>query len=98
MGLSITDRGMVDKIIDEAVKAIPGWMETYRDEVNRKFYHIDNIEDFVFGICYGYILSAFSHLYSLEHKEDAPPEHIKEFVSVFNNRMKEIKEAIFKTG
>jgi len=36
MGLSIRDRGMVDKIIDEAVKLVPEWMETYRDEVKRK--------------------------------------------------------------
>ncbi len=56
MGLSIRDRGVVDKLIDQAVKAVPGWMETYRNEVTRKFCHIDKVEDFVFGICYGYIL------------------------------------------
>jgi len=98
MGLSIRDRGMVDKIIDQAVKAIPGWMDTYRSEKTRKFYHYDKVEDFVFGMCNGYIVSGFSHLYKLEHKEDAPSEDIKEFVNVFNNRMNEIREAIFKTG
>jgi len=98
MGLSIRDRGMVDKIIDQSIKAVPGWMDTYRAEEARKFYHYDKVEDFVFGMACGYIQSGFSYLYKLEHKEDAPPEDIKEFVHVFNNRMNEVRDAIFNTG
>ncbi len=98
MGLSIRDRGVVDKLIDQAVKAVPGWMDTYRAEETRKFYHYDKVEDFVFGLACGYIQSGFSYFYKLEHKEDTSPEHIKEFVHVFNNRMNEVRDAIFKTG
>jgi len=98
MGLSIRDRGVVDKLIDQTVKGVPGWMKTYRAEEIRKFYHYDKVEDFVFGLCYGYILSGFSYLYRLEHNENPPPEQITEFVNVFDNRMKEVRDAIFKTG
>ncbi len=98
MGLSIRDRGMVDKIIDQALKAVPGWMDTYRAEQARKFYHYDKVEDFVFGMACGYIQSGFSYLYRLEHNENPPPDQITEFVNVFDNRMKEVRDAIFKTG
>jgi len=89
---------MVDKTIDKAIEQIPGWMEMYRKEEIKSYYQYENVEDFVFGMCYGYIQSGFSHAYFLEHQQLATPEQVHEFVTVFNNRMREVKEAIFKTG
>ncbi len=98
MGFSVRDRGMIEKIIDVAIKSVPGWMDTYRAEEVRKFYHYDKVEDFVLGMCNGYILSGFTHLYRLEHNENPPPDQVTEFINVINNRMSQIREAIFKTG
>ena len=98
MGLSIRDRVIVDKIIDEAVTLVPGSMKMYRGENLKTYYQYDKVEDFVFGMCYGYIQSGFSHLYRLDNNELPTHEQISEFVTVFNNRMREVRDAIFKTG
>ncbi len=98
MGLTIEDRGMVEKIIDETINHIPEWMKMYRQEGMKTFYQFDKVEDFVLGVCYGYIQSGFSHLYRFNHNENPTPEQITEFVNVFNNRMREVRDAIFNTG
>lgn len=98
MGLSIKDRGMVDKIIDETIKMIPEWMTAYRHEDLIKFYHYEKAEDFVFGMAYGYIQCGFSHFFRNYYGFNPTQEQLDEFVKVFNKRMSEVREAIFKTG
>lgn len=98
MALSIADRGLVEKITDETISLIPQWIEMYRNEDLIKFYQYKSVEDFVYGITLGYIQSGFSFHFRINHKVDPTKEQLEEFGKTCNNRMREVKEAIFKTG
>ncbi len=98
MALSVEDRGMVEKIIDEGIRQIPSLMQLFRNEELLRLYQIKTVEDFIFGITYGQIQLSFGNHFRLTHNQDPDHEQMQEFASAFNNRIKEIKEAIFQTG
>lgn len=105
MGLSVDDRGMLEKIIDAQIKQIPKYVEFARDEHVKKGLMLNSDYDFVMGQAYNGIVSSFSSYYfnkittmlTILNVEEFKNQ-MQEIVNVIINRMPEIRKAIFDCG
>ena len=98
MRLSITDRGILEKIIDQEIARIPSEIEPFKDPKIRNRFHIKEPNDFIFGVAFGTILANFSSYYTHLYLNQPNQSELDEAVSVITNRMAEIRNAIFNSG
>jgi hypothetical protein len=98
MGFNPTARGIVDKYIDNAIKDIPEFMSVVRMKEVKERFLFNSEEDFVYGVVYGRIIFGLDHLFDLAFGRHMNKEESDELNLIIGNRMREVKNAIFKTG
>ncbi len=98
MGLSVTERGFLDKMIDKEIAQIPSHVRRCRDPQTKAKFQLKEPDDFVFGIAFGSIMSDFTTYHSMIYNRSLTQEEMEEAVSVINKRMVEIRNAIFNCG
>ena len=96
MGLSLEDRGMLEKMIDTTIKVIPEMMVVAR--ANKTKMLIDAEFDFVYGEACGRCDGAFTMYFSITHDKLATPDERNEVWDIIEKRAQELREAVFKTG
>ena len=95
MSLSATDRGALEKIIDRAVKDGIQELKALQDEHLKRAFHIEKVEDFVFGLIYGEINMGFSGWFGMIHNRQKTTEELKETADIILKRLPDIRKEIF---
>ena len=91
-------RGELEKYIDFFIKNIPKLMSRFRSKEVKNKLQFKNEEDFLYGSVYGGIIWGYGEkFYAMFHKP-LTEEEVLEVQTIVVNRMREVKEAIFKTG
>lgn len=98
MVLTPLDRGILEKFVDNMIKEAPNEVKFFRIPKVKSALQIQQEEDFVFGMTYGKILQYYNDYYKLAHFKLPSDKEIEEIMEVIFNRIKEVKEAIFKAG
>ena len=98
MGLSVIDRGFLDKIIDKEIAEIPSQVKSFREPRIKTKFQLKEPNDFVFGVAFGTMLDSFSSYYTQIYQKPPTQSEIDEVVSVIDNRIAEIRNAIFNCG
>jgi len=94
MGLTPVDRGVLETFIDKAINEAKMDTRTFADEKVRKAFHINNSEDFVFGMAYGQINASFSAYFTTSHRTLPSVEELVEITDIIFRRLPEIKKSI----
>ena len=94
MVLTTIDRGALETFIDRIIKKAKKDAKTFADERARKAFHINNSEDFVFGLAYGGINSSFSGYFESLHQRQPDAEELEQITNIILRRLPEIKKAI----
>jgi len=95
MGLSIQDRGFLDKLIDSFVNNLSNSSHPFQDKEMAQLLHVKSIEDFIFGSIYGSIIGNVNGYFTLVKNGLPNQEELKEISEVIVKRLPEIKEKIF---
>ncbi len=95
MGLSLQDRGMVDKIIDGFVTELSKSPHPFQDQEVAKSLHVKSIEDFIFGSIYGNISGIVNAYFTFIKNRKATQEEFQEIAQITLKRLPEIREKIF---
>ena len=95
MPLSTIDRGALETIIDRAVKDAKQESKAFQDEYVKRAFHIEKVEDFVFGLAYGEINMGFSGWFTMTHSRQPTTEELKETSNIVLKRLPEIRKEIF---
>ena len=95
MGLSIQDRGSLDKLIDSFVNNLSNSTHPLQDKEIAQLLHVKSIEDFIFGSIYGSIIGNVNGYFSLVKHRLPNQEELKEIGDVIVKRLPEIREKIF---
>ena len=98
MGLSTQNRGMLEKIIDFELIQIEQLMRAFQDPEIKSQIQITKEEDFVLGMAWGYIMGKFDASFFAVNGRSCNKEESEESVNILLNRVREIKDAIFKSG
>jgi hypothetical protein len=98
MGLSITDGGILEKIINQEIARIPSEIKPFKDPKLRNRFQLKEPNDFIFGVAFGSILADFSSYYTHLYQNQPDQSEVDEAISVITNRMAEIRNAIFNSG
>jgi hypothetical protein len=93
--LSATDRGLLDKIIDETKDIVSKAPMQVRWSTNEKL-DDQRVKDFTLGWAMGFINGEFISFFTLLNKRSPDEEEWKEAGEVMRNRETELKEAISK--
>ena len=97
MVLSLEERGMLEKIIDEIIATIKTYKEMFVDPRVKQTFHIEKLEDFLFGMMYGEINCTFSSYFTtIKHRKPDQSE-LHEVSQVILKRLPEIRNAIYFT-
>ena len=94
MVLTTVDRGVLETFIDRVINTAKKDAKTFADEMTRKAFHINNTEDFVFGIAFGAINASFSSYYFTSHQRPPDVEELVEISDIITRRLPEIKKSI----
>jgi len=97
MGLTVEERGQLEKAIDQAVNIIPPTLPLLRNDASPLNKHVENKEDFVLGQMLGWTFGVMAE-YMTQKGKLPTPDILNEITNVVLNRMPELKEAIFKQG
>ena len=95
MGLTSTDRGILDQIIDNSVNNAKRNFKFFSHEKIKQGFQLKNVEEFVFGIEYGTITNAYGNYFNSVHFRVPTTEEVDEMTQVIMNRLVEIKKAIY---
>jgi hypothetical protein len=98
MELDTGTRGMLDKIIDNAVVNIKNVARVFFNPESKKQLFIQNESDFVLGLALGWILQSFSTVFLFTHGRNPNEQEISETGRVLSTRLAEVRESIFKAG
>jgi hypothetical protein len=98
MALSSQNRGMLEQIIDREIGYVETLMRTFQDPQIKSQLHITKEEDFVLGMAWGYIMGKFDASFLAVNQRSSNTEESEEVINIILNRVREIKEAIFKSG
>jgi len=98
MVLNPTQRGILEQLIDHAVKGMKVTVEFVRGDRYSKILKDKNGDDFVLGFVYGRIDSTFKATFIATQNRILIDEEVLEVEHIIYNRMDELKEAIFKCG
>ena len=98
MGLDITDRGALEKIIEARIQEIPKLLQIFRTEEIKSRLQISYPEEFCYGNMHGRIFGEFTVYYFSTHKITMPDDDVKELGEILEKRSREIKDAIFNCG
>ncbi len=96
MTLDERARGMLETIIDDAIRGIPEYIRLIR--LTKTQLHIKDESEFVYGLAWGKIISDFTTDCLNLYKRDLTAEERTEVSRVIVTRSQEIREAIFKMG
>jgi hypothetical protein len=98
MTLDQLARGLLEKHIDEAIRDIPDTMSRFRAKEFKNIVQFKSEEDFLYGVVYGRIVFGYLILFKLLFNRDLNADESLEMQTVIVNRLREVKNAIFKTG
>jgi len=99
MPLSIPDRGMLEQIIDIEITSIENTIKVFRNPKVKSLMQIGSEEDYVLGLAMGHIMGKFEAAHvALHAPTPMSEEESEEAIKIMFKRIKEIKEAIFKSG
>jgi len=94
MVLTAVDRGVLETLIDKTINEAKMDAKTFADENMKKAFHINNTEDFVFGLAYGGINASFSGYFTTSHRTLPSAEELTEITDIILRRLPEIKKSI----
>ncbi|MGI0082144.1 MAG: hypothetical protein ACREAF_00715 [Nitrosopumilaceae archaeon] len=97
MVLSAEDRGMLEKIIDAVIATIKEQKKMFENPIVKQEFHVEKIEDFLFGMFYQEITSTFSTFYTTFKHRRPNESELQEIVQVVLKRLPEIRNAIYFT-
>jgi len=95
MPLSPSDRGVFEKIIDDAINRAKYVVKMYSNEKTKRSFHITNVPDFAFGWIYNDINSKSTSIFFDIHERNMTTSEIKESAAIVLRRLPEIRKAIF---
>lgn len=95
MGLSIQDRGFLDKLIDVLVNNLSNSTHPLQNKEAAQLLHVKSIEDFIFGTIYGSIIGNVNGYFTLVKNGLPNQEELIEIGEVILKRLPEIREKIF---
>lgn len=98
MVLDAVLRALLEKQIDTVIHSIPRFMTSFRNKEAKEILHFKDEEDFTYGMAYGGIVFGFSQYAELILGRKPTDEEIFEVKGIIVKRMREVKDAIFKTG
>jgi|SRR5688572_10957289 hypothetical protein len=98
MSLDELARGMLEKYIDKVISGIPYLMPRYREKQFKDLLQFKNEDDFLQGSVYGGISWGYADQFYLLFKRTPTQEEILEIQTIIIKRMREVKDAMFKTG
>ena len=98
MVLDPTQRGILEQLIDQAVKDMRMTVEFVRWDRYSKILKDKNAEDFILGFVYGRIDTTFKATFIATQDRILSKEEMLEVENTIYNRIDELKEAIFKCG
>lgn len=98
MVLDTVHRGVLEKQIDTVISTIPEFTRRFRNKEAKDVLQFKDAEDFTYGMAYGGIVFTFSQYAQLILGRKPTEEEISEVQSIIVERMREVKDAIFKAG
>lgn len=98
MGLSIEDRGWLESMIDNQIKATPELVKYFRLPENKREYQIKDENEFAFASLFGYIVGKFEMFYASIHNKTLTGNEQDEAMSIIKKRLREIKDSLFEAG
>lgn len=94
--LDSNTRGILEKLIDEAVIKLPALLFVAR--ANKSAWHIQNETDYVIGVAHGRIMTAFLSDFVYRYKREPSLDEMTEASNVIFKRSAELKKASFESG
>jgi len=98
LGLDLSDRGALERIIEIRIEEIPDIMRVFRNQDIRERHQIRNADEFAYGYIYGKIIATFEAHMITTHQKEMSQDKVNEMFSITEKRTKEIKDAIYKCG
>lgn len=98
MALDPTHSGILEQLIDQAIKDMGMTVQFVRSDRYSKIIKDKNGDDFVLGYIIGRIDTTFKATYIATYGRLLSNEEILEIENIIYNRIDELKEAIFKCG
>ena len=98
MVLNPADRGILEQLIDQAVKDMRMTVQFVRSDRYSKIIKDKNGEDFILGFVFGRIDTTFKATFITTQDRILSKQEILEVENIIYNRIHELKEAIFKCG
>jgi hypothetical protein len=89
-------RGILEKLIDEAVIKLPALLFVAR--ANKSAWHIQNETDYVIGVAHGKIMTAFLSDFVYRYSREPSLDEMTEASNVVFKRSAELKKAAFESG
>jgi hypothetical protein len=97
MALNEYMRGVLENLIDQAIKLVPTWVNMARNN-NTPEFNIQRLDDYILGFSQGSIMRICVSLYRTSLAQDLPPTIMAEVSKTTFRRTREICDAIFNTG
>ena len=98
MVLNATHRGILEQLIDQAVKDMMMTVQFVRSDRYSKIIKDKSGEDFILGFVFGRMDSTFKATFIATQDRILSAEELLEVENIIYNRIDELKEAIFKCG
>lgn len=98
MALDPTHSGILEQLIDQAIKDMGMTVQFVRSDRYSKIIKDKDGDDFVLGYIIGRIDTTFKATYIATFGKLLSNEEILEIENIIYNRIDELKEAIFKCG
>ncbi len=98
MALDPTHSGILEQLIDQAIKDMGMTVQFVRSDRYSKIIKDKDGDDFVLGYIIGRIDTTFKATYIATYGRLLSNEEILEIENIIYNRIDELKEAIFKCG
>ena len=98
MALDPTHSGILEQLIDQAIKDMQATVQFVRSDRYSKIIKDKDGDDFVLGYIIGRIDTTFKATYIATFDKLLSNEEILEIENIIYNRIGELKEAIFKCG
>ncbi|MFQ5969846.1 MAG: hypothetical protein ACE5J2_05070 [Nitrososphaerales archaeon] len=98
MALDTVDRGMLQRMIDDAIEDIDAWIQFSRRPEQKSRLQLKEEGDFVLGLTWGRVLGTFTANFAISHRRRLNSEEQHDLYDAVNKRTGEIRKAIFKSG
>jgi hypothetical protein len=98
MVLDSKHRGILEKEIDNTIQAIPIFVKKYRDITMKARLQYRDEADFVLGFACGKIIFTYIHNFWIKNRRFPSKDEVEDMHLIIERRIREIKEAIFRTG